>query len=476
VARFLATVGAKKMSAKTISHCQGKGSITHNNREFVFKNVDPSRTAENITYAKQPLDEAYRECFGEALQRFNDKQTRTDRRIDDYYSHLFGNAPKNTVAVGANKQKSFYETLVQVGTKDDSGVGSPDGALAAKCLDEYMRGFSERNPNFHVFNAVLHKDEATPHLHIDYIPVGHFKRGMDTQNGIAQALKEMGHGSGKDAINRWRLSERKALEGICREYGVEIAEPQTARGHSFTPDEYKEYKDELAELQDKIGFHEEIHENLTNSVQELSDELQGKGEELAELETVKEQTQAKISELRTNAVQAHREVETAQGVLNDLERKRKGLEGEILALETKRETLTAKELAELKGTKTLTGGVKGVNFKEYQALKETAAHNHELVNLYNHATQETAKAQGLAAATNKVNQAILGFLQNHFPDTLKQVVAHLDSLRKKQRGETVPPQPRALSLEEVQKEARALRAAQTPSSPATVRTKKDFTR
>lgn len=59
-----------------------------------------------------------------------------------------------------------------------------------------MNGFQARNLNFHVFNAVLHMDEATPHLHIDYIPIRHYKRGVDTQNGIAQALKEMGYGEG----------------------------------------------------------------------------------------------------------------------------------------------------------------------------------------------------------------------------------------------------------------------------------------
>jgi len=230
------------MSAKTMSHCQGKGSISHNNRDFIFQNVDPDRTKDNITYVKQPLAEAYQECFGEAVREYNEKQARADRKIDDYYAHLFGEQQKNSVATGANKQKSFYETLVQIGTKDDSGVGSADGRLAAKCLDEYMKGFNERNPNFHVFNAVLHMDETTPHLHIDYIPVAAQKKGMTRQNGIAKALEQMGHGKGKDAVNRWRISERKILEEICNRHGIEISEPKKSRG-SLSPEEYKTVKD-----------------------------------------------------------------------------------------------------------------------------------------------------------------------------------------------------------------------------------------
>ena len=81
---------------------------------------------------------------------------------------------------------------MQVGRMEDSGVGTEDFQLVAEYLKEYMTGFQERNPNFYVFNAVLHMDEQTPHLHIDYIPVGHYQRGQDTQNGIAQALKENG--------------------------------------------------------------------------------------------------------------------------------------------------------------------------------------------------------------------------------------------------------------------------------------------
>jgi hypothetical protein len=85
---------------------------------------------------------------------------------------------------------------VQVGTKDDCGCGTHNGKLAEKCLTEYMESYKERNPNFHVFNAVMHLDEATPLLHINYIPIGHYKRGLDTQNGYNQSVKGNGiHGS-----------------------------------------------------------------------------------------------------------------------------------------------------------------------------------------------------------------------------------------------------------------------------------------
>ena len=239
------------MSTKTISMCQGKGSLSHNNREFSAKNIDSSRTADNIVFVRQGLGETYDQLFGAAVERYNARQKRNDRRIPDYFQHLFNREPSNSVITGANKQKSFYEDLVQIGTKDDTGVGTPDAEIAKECLREYMEGFQQRNPNFHVFNAVMHLDEATPHLHIDYIPVGHFDRGLDTRNAMAKALEEMGHSKGANAINRWRLTEWEVLHQICLAHGIEIAEPKKSRGYSYTTEEYGKHKDEIRRLEEE---------------------------------------------------------------------------------------------------------------------------------------------------------------------------------------------------------------------------------
>lgn len=242
------------MKAKTISHCQGKGSLSHNNRTFKPKNVDSNRSSQNVTFVKIPITEAYDKCFSEAVERYNAKQKRADRRIKDgYFRYAFSHAPSNNVITAADKRKSFYEDVVQIGDRSDTGIGTADAETAAKCLTEYMQGFSERNPNFFVFNAVLHVDEATPHLHIDYIPIGHYKRGVDTQNGLAQALKEMGYGEGENTINRWRLAERDVLAEICRKHGIEIAETQKGRGYTYTVEQYKQHKDTIAALEQQKG-------------------------------------------------------------------------------------------------------------------------------------------------------------------------------------------------------------------------------
>lgn len=236
------------MKEKRISFGQGKGSIAHNNREFVADNVDVFRTPDNITFVCQPIGEAYDLLFKESTERYNAKQKRNDRKVhDSYYEHLFGVKPCNTVRTASDKRKSFYEDVVQIGKMEDSGYGTEDFQFMADCLEEYMKEFQNRNPNFYVFNAVLHMDEATPHLHIDYIPVGHYKRGQDIQNGIAQALKEMGYGTGKQAIARWRVAEVEVLNKICLEHDIKPLAPEKARGTVEIP-EYKEQRRQADEL------------------------------------------------------------------------------------------------------------------------------------------------------------------------------------------------------------------------------------
>ena len=246
-----ATINIKEiiiMITKTISMCQGKGSLSHNNREFTAKNIDPLRTANNIVFVQQDLGEAYHQLFDEAVERYNAHQKRKDRMIDDYFQHLFNREPSKSVITGANKQKSFYEELVQIGTKDDTGVGTPDAEIAVACLREYMEYFQARNPNFYVFNAVLHLDEATPHLHINYIPVGYYERGLDTRNAMAKALEEMGFGKGSNAINNWRLEQWEVLQDICFNHGIIISEPQKSRGYNYTVEEYGKHQDEIKAL------------------------------------------------------------------------------------------------------------------------------------------------------------------------------------------------------------------------------------
>lgn len=256
------------MKEKRISFCQGKGSLTHNNRLFIADNVDRNHIKDNITFIREDIGYVYEHLFAESTRRYNTRQKRNDRKIHcSYYESLFHRKPTNSVVTAADKRKSFYEDVVQIGRKEDSGVDTEDAQLVADCLKEYMAGYQKRNPNFVVFNAVLHMDEATPHLHIDYIPVGHYRRGQDTQNGIAQALKEMGFGEGKGAITRWRASEIEVLNQICLAHSITPLEPEKSRG-SMSVKEYKEARQEADRLKVENVQLKSENENITHELVE----------------------------------------------------------------------------------------------------------------------------------------------------------------------------------------------------------------
>lgn len=281
------------MISRTISICQGKGSIGHNNRTFHTKNTDPARTKNNIVFVREPIGTAYDKLFAEAVERYNAKQKRSDRKIKSgYFEYQFGQPVTETKLTSPDKRKSFYEYLIQLGTMEDTGIGTEAAERATVCLCEYMRGFTERNPNFYVFNAVIHLDEKTPHLHIDYVPVGHYKRGVDTQNGIAQALKEMGYGTGKNAIAKWRQSEYLVFREICEKNGFIISEPKKSRGFSFAVEEYKEIQHEKERLTEELQPLREMElaadeTSIVGKKQFLSNNISVSPEEFEKLEQQK---------------------------------------------------------------------------------------------------------------------------------------------------------------------------------------------
>ena len=232
---------------RTISAMVGKGSVTHNSRTFTAENVDSERTHLNIDYCNEPIKKVYHEMFDEALKQYNDKQKRKDRKIADYYKHI----------ESGKQEKLFHEIIFQIGNKDDMSATGEHAELARTVLDEYYRGFQERNPYLRVFSAHLHMDEATPHIHIDFVPfTTDSKRGLETRVSLKQAMLNMGFkGEGKsdNELNRWILSEKKVLAQIMERHGIEWEQKGTHEQHLSVLDYKKQERaKEVAELDREI--------------------------------------------------------------------------------------------------------------------------------------------------------------------------------------------------------------------------------
>lgn len=292
---------------RTISFMTGKGSLNHNSRKFHAKNTDPNRTHWNVEYCNEDIKDVYHELFDDALKRYNDKQTRKDRKIDDYYEKIRS----------GKQEKLFHEVILQIGDKDNMGSETMEGQLAAKILDEYMKGFQERNPTLRVFAAHLHLDEATPHLHIDFIPyVTGSKRGLDTRVSLKQALSSLGFKGGSRSeteLNQWVQSEKEKLAMVMRENEIEWEQKGTHEEHLDVYNfKKKERKKEVQELEQKKEYLTVENEGLRFQIAETREDIK-----LMEEEKIQFQKDKEVAE---------KCVEKAEQELEKLEERRKILQ------------------------------------------------------------------------------------------------------------------------------------------------------
>lgn len=250
---------------RTISAMVGQGSVNHNSRKFHAKNTDPERSHLNVTYCQENIKTVYHELFDEALERYNAKQTRADRRIEDYYEKIRS----------GKQEKPFHEIILQVGNRDDMSADSEEGQLAAAVLDEYMKGFQERNPQLRVFSAHLHMDEATPHLHIDFVPfTTGSKRGLDTRVSLKQALAAQGFKGGTRGDTEWSQwvrSEKERLSLVMERHGIEWEDKGTHDKHLSVLDYKKEQRaKEIAVLETVKTEKESQVESQERRLKELA--------------------------------------------------------------------------------------------------------------------------------------------------------------------------------------------------------------
>ncbi len=200
---------------RTISGIIGKGDTYHNNRKIITENVDTQRISDNIIIKQDDIKSVYHELFDTALIEYNSKQKRSDRVIKNYHEHIRH----------SRQEKEFHEVIFQIGNCEDTAVGSETAKIAAEILKQFAVDFENRNPHIKVFNSVIHLDEATPHLHIDFIPFAtEQKRGLSTRVSLSKALEQQGfisEGKFNTCSKLWIDTEKKHLSELMLSRGIE---------------------------------------------------------------------------------------------------------------------------------------------------------------------------------------------------------------------------------------------------------------
>lgn len=211
------------MKHYTMSIAKGRGDLRHNNREFRPKNADPQRKDKNIVLVREELQKVYHELFDESVIKYNDTQKRNDRKIKNYFDKIYR----------SKKEKTFYEFIIQIGNQNEQ----PSEKKCEAILKEFNDMLIKDYPSLRVFNSVIHMDESTPHLHIDFVPVGDgYKKGMEKRVSFKRVLKNLGLSDFREFQNALFFK----LEEISKKHNIERV-PDVAIGAKHIPiQQYRE--------------------------------------------------------------------------------------------------------------------------------------------------------------------------------------------------------------------------------------------
>ena len=420
------------MAAKTISFPKGRGHLTHNNRDFICNNVVPERTAWNRIYIQEALKDAYEKCFGQALRDYNVAQKRKDRQKDDYLKEIENSG---------NKEKDFYENIVQIGKKTDTPVTDENGVLteeakaAIEVLDRYAKTFQERNPNLYLFNCVMHLDEATPHLHIDYIPVAHgYKNGMKTRNSLTKAFQQMGFAK---AVSRkqnetvaWQEREREYLTELCREQGIEI-EVLGVQRDNLSLSEYKAVMREVEELEQQAVVLDKRNEDLEQQNDDLAQKTAELRGQVQEMEVQNNELVLQAQKLTEQIEEAEKKEKAVKEVLakHDLRAETFKMISKEVTAETKNMKSVAVPVTNLFGSEEYVKVKKSDWNKMLDAFSKAVSRNHllekyekKISNLEKKIATLNEQVEKLKrfVASRGLGEAFVEFVKSLAPKTMKQ--------------------------------------------------------
>ncbi|PEA52902.1 mobilization protein [Bacillus pseudomycoides] len=265
-----------------------QSSLSHNNRENIHGNpgIDPARSEENIYFVQKNIRSVYKDVFQEAVDKYNEKQKRNDRKIQDYYDKIHKD----------DKTHEQRELVVAIGEGKDDPKYREAKKEALRC---YAEAFQERNPNLAVYNMVLHDDEANPHLHINYVPNFESSRGLTRRVGMDRALQQQGiEGKGTELIVNWRTLETAYIEELAKEHIPDFERANVGSHKYMKVRQYKEYA--------------ETKSFVENQVQEKETQLQVVDHHLKDTEEKTKELQIVKKRLESDVVDKYKELETVK--------------------------------------------------------------------------------------------------------------------------------------------------------------------
>lgn len=316
---------SSKLSSVSISFSTGaKGNFNHNRRTLskVPENVDPTRTAFNKILIDKDIRQVYKEVFGEALAEYNANQVakkHPERQKKDYYSSICHD----------KKTEPFREAVVQIGNKDKQIPRWESNEI----LQKFLKKFQENNPQLVVVGAYIHNDEATPHMHIDYVPVATYSKGLKKRVSNDKALNQMGYKTWND----WKDSQMACLENLVREKGYDREYMNNSNRHIADVEKFKRVQKEVERLANNKLEEMELPdipepEIKINPVTK-SESVKFTKAEFEQIKQVIEYQQTQIASLEAQKNTLSADLEISKQTINRIKNKPYVLENELLSTE-----------------------------------------------------------------------------------------------------------------------------------------------
>lgn len=323
-------------------------NLRHNNRtlteeeykEPAHEHIIRERTKDNIVIKHSTIQEAYEEVFGEAVEAYNARQKRKDRKIDDYYLHVYHSKTLDLQR----------EMIIGLGNKQDwDELGYEKKKEAGQLIKEVVEDFiKDKKDHIHVYNAVIHLDEAgAPHAHINFIPLAHnYKNGLSTQPSWTKSLAQMGYkGKGRKPFMAFRETEVARIERIAKKYGIERKLGETndiadVRMYKKVKELEKQAKAKEAEIEGLEQDYSQKDRELKRQAQEqaqvlddfnkrLESKVNEKEVELELLDSELADKQAEAQGAGESAQRARQEAQQAQQAKEQAEREAQNLRADI---------------------------------------------------------------------------------------------------------------------------------------------------
>ena len=351
-----------------------------------------------MTFCNEDLKQVYHEVFDEALAAYNAKKKKTRDKIPDYYEHIRQ----------SKQEKLFHEAIFQIGNLNDCGCGSPGGERAAAALKEFAESFQERNPHLRVFNMVLHMDEATPHLHVDFVPVAtEQSRGLSTRVSMKQALKQQGFeslGRKQTEWKAWMEREKASLAEIAQAHEFEIVSLGGSRPHMELP-EYRAAAQRLEAVQEQVTAAEQdmaVLEQQKKALGKTVRRLQAAEKVRVDLDAIQPEktltgavkgvTVEQIKELKAAAIRGA----AAEQEVRELKAENKQLQSRLPSMKEK--------------------------LKEAQERQELISENRDLRQQVAYLEDSLDSERNFSSRLLEGVEAVLDFLDRHLPEQLRPLV------------------------------------------------------